>query len=137
YTRMAVKELMEDSGDLAALEGSKVSLGLETNQPIKSGELRVEQARRSFTVPLVRSEGKKRAGTTLLNATLPMDVSGTYRVHLVAAATGFENKFSPEYEIRVEPDLVPRVELESPKQDLILSANEIVDIQGIATDDQS
>lgn len=137
YARMAVKKVMEDSGDLTALEGTEVSLGFETNQPIESGELRVDQGRKSFTIPLVETSSKSGSGSMLLKAKLPMDVSGTYRVHLVAAATGFENKFSPEYEIRVEPDLVPRVELESPKQDLILPANEIVDIQGTASDDQS
>jgi len=40
-----------------------------------------------------------------------------YRVKLVANATGFENKFSPEYEIRAEPDLVPQIELQEPKRD--------------------
>ena len=70
-----------------------------------------------------------------LTARLPLDASGTYRVFLVGAQTGFENKFSPEYELRAEPDLVPQVELELPKQDLILPANEIVDVRGTASDD--
>jgi hypothetical protein len=72
-----------------------------------------------------------------LTGKVPLDASGTYRVQLVSAETGFENKFSPEYELRAEPDLVPQVELESPKNDLILSANEMVDLVGTAKDDQS
>jgi hypothetical protein len=71
----------------------------------------------------------------VLTAKVPVDVSGIYRVHLVGAESGFENKFSPEYELRAEPDLVPQVELEAPKQDLILPSNEIVDVQGSASDD--
>jgi len=131
YSRVAPKTVTEEHGDLGALEGSEVELRLHTDQRIKSAELHIEQARKQFTVPLQAGEGGR------LSAKIPVSASGTYRVHLVAADTGFENKFSPEYEIRAEPDLVPQVELELPKQDLILPANEIVDVQGTASDDQS
>ena len=130
YTRAAARHVVEENGDLAALEGSEVELRLATNQKIKDGELRVEQGKKSFTVPLV-PEGDKWL------ARLPLTASGVYRVHLVGADSGFENKFSPEYELRAEPDLVPEVELELPKQDLILPANEIVDVRGVASDDQA
>ena len=129
YARLAPKSVSEENGDLAALEGSEVQLSLETNQPVKNGELRVDQGRKQFTVPLVAGDGNK------LTAKVPMNTSGTYRVFLVGAQTGFENKFSPEYEIRAEADLVPQVDMELPKQDLIIPANEIVDVRGTASDD--
>ncbi|HYE99284.1 MAG TPA: hypothetical protein VEJ18_10255, partial [Planctomycetota bacterium] len=49
--------------------------------------------------------------------------------------TGFENKFSPQYEIRALPDLVPRVTMEEPAQDLILPPDEVVVVRGTAKDD--
>jgi hypothetical protein len=130
YTRSEPKQVSEENGDLAALEGTTVELRLRTNQAVKSGELRLDQGKQQTVVPLQR-EGEHLIGQ------VPITASGTYRVFLVGAETGFENKFSPEYEIRAEPDLIPQVELELPKTDLILPANEIVDLRGTASDDQA
>ena len=129
YVQLGNREVTEENGDLVALEGTEVALRLEPNQKIGEAELRVEQGKKSFTVPLALEEGR-------LVGRLSLKSSGTYRVHLTGAETGFENKFSPEYELRAEPDLVPQVELAAPKQDLILPANEIVEVQGTASDDQ-
>ena len=128
YSRLAPKTLTEENGDIAAIEGSQVELQLRTNQKVRDAELRIEQGKKNTVVPLVEQGG-------VFTAKVPIDISGIYRVHLVGADSGFENKFSPEYELRAEPDLVPQVELESPKQDLILPSNEIVDVQGSASDD--
>lgn len=70
-----------------------------------------------------------------LGARISLTGSGTYRAHLVAAKTDFENKFSPEYELRAAPDLVPSVELLEPKQDLISRSDELVKLTARATDD--
>lgn len=127
YAKAAPRKVTEESGDLIALEGTEVELTLETNQPVKTAELRVDQGggKDAAVIPL---DGKR-------TAKLILQTSGTYRVHLVAESTGFENKFSPEYEIRAEPDLVPQIEIEQPKQDLILPANDLVEIVGHAADD--
>jgi len=128
YAKLEPKVVNEENGDLAGLEGSEVELRLRTNQKVRDAELRIEQGKKSSVVPLVVE------GDTLV-AKVPLAASGIYRVHLVGAESGFENKFSPEYELRAEPDLVPQVELELPKQDLILPSNEIVDVRGSAADD--
>jgi len=114
-----------------------VQLDLETNQPIKTAELHIEQGRKTSTIPLFLENGKTQDGPARLTAKVPLDASGTYRVHLISATTGFENKFSPEYEIRVEPDLLPEVTLEFPKHDLILPSNEMIDVQASASDDRA
>jgi hypothetical protein len=129
YVKREPLRLSEENGDLVALEGTEIDLRLATNQKVSDGELRVEQGKKSYTVKLTPDHGG-------LVAKLPLTASGSYRVHLVGADTGFENKFSPEYELRAEPDLVPQMELDEPKQDLILPANEIVDVRGTARDDQ-
>jgi hypothetical protein len=128
YSRLAPKVVTEENGDLAGLEGSEVELRLLTNQKVRDAELRIEQGKKNTVVPLT-------AQGDALVAKVPLAVSGIYRVHLVGAESGFENKFSPEYELRAQPDLVPQVELELPKQDLILPSNEIVDVRGSAADD--
>ncbi|HEX8309734.1 MAG TPA: hypothetical protein VF614_00355, partial [Chthoniobacteraceae bacterium] len=130
YAGLEARSVTEENGDLTALEGTEVELRLQANQAVERGELRIEQGKTQTTVPLQR-EGDRLVGR------LPMTASGTYRVFLVSAASGFENKFSPQYEIRAEADLLPQIELELPKQDLILPANDIVDIRGEATDDQA
>ena len=129
YTKLEPKHVTEESGDLAGLEQTQVDLQLETDQPVKTAELRVEKGKVNTVIPLATQPNGH------FTATVPLDKSGIYRVHLVAAKTGFENKFSPEYELRADPDLVPQVELETPQHDLILPANEILSITGNATDD--
>jgi hypothetical protein len=130
YAKAAPRTVTEESGDLVALEGTQVDLTLETNQRIKAAELRAEQGvKAAATIPLERRPDGK------LTAKLTLQASGSYRVHLVAESTGFENKFSPEYELRAEPDLVPQIEIDQPKQDLILPANDLVEIAGHASDD--
>ena len=129
YTKLPPTTRREENGDLVGLEGSEIELKLTTNVPIGNAELRLEQGKSNTFVPLVPGPDGK------LRARLPLKISGAYRVHLVAARTAFENKFSPEYELRAEPDLVPGVTLDVPQQDLIVPANEIVEFLGTATDD--
>jgi len=129
YSRLGVKRVIEENGDLSALEGTVVELRLRTNQKVKEAELCIEQGRNNnYTLELTPEGGE-------WTAKIPLTTSGIYRVHLVSADSGFENKFSPEYELRAEPDLVPQVVLDLPQQDLILPPNEIVDVQGSASDD--
>src|SRR5262249_1593495 len=120
---------LEENGDLSELEGSVVDLKLQVNQGIKSGELTIESKGQVEHIPLAP------AGERQLAATVPINQAGVYSVHLVGAETGFENKFSPQYEIRPVPDLVPRVSIEQPKQDSIVAPEEVVSLQAIATDD--
>ncbi len=129
YSLLPDKTVAEQDGSLVALDGTEIDLKLKPNHDVKTAELRLEQGKKSSTIPLQKlADGR-------LGARLPLNASGSYRVFLVAAETGFENKFSPENELRAEPDLVPTIELESPKHDLILPNNELLDLLGNATDD--
>jgi hypothetical protein len=129
YTKLPVKTEMTPDGSIIALDGTKVDLKLATNQGIRSGELALEQGRNSKVIPLtVGTDG-------FLRAQVEINASGTYRVKLTSKETGFQNIFSPENELRAVLDLPPAVELESPKTDLILSNNELVDLIGRAEDD--
>jgi hypothetical protein len=129
YSKLPDRTVTETDGSIVGLDGTEVDLVLKPNQQMKTAELRLEQGKKSSTIPLVKTADGR------LSARVPLNASGTYRVHLVSAETGFENKFSPENEMRAEPDLVPTVELESPKTDLILPNNEMLDLVGSASDD--
>ncbi|MEQ1852406.1 MAG: hypothetical protein ABMA01_12540, partial [Chthoniobacteraceae bacterium] len=129
YAELPVSTVVEPEGGLSAIEGTEVELKLRPNQPVNAAELRVEMGKTASTIPLTKDADGR------LGARITLAASGSYRVHLVGAETGFENKFSPENELRAEPDLVPTVELERPTNDLILPANEVVDIAGNAADD--
>ncbi|MBI1370366.1 MAG: hypothetical protein GC162_17155 [Planctomycetes bacterium] len=129
YTRMEPETKTEKDGHLEAIADTTVDLKMTADQPISSGELRIEEGAKQTTVPLSITNG------TQLSATVPMTMSGTYKVHLVAANTQFENKFSPRYEIIAHPDLVPQVSITQPTQSLLLPPDEIVGLRGEAEDD--
>ena len=129
YSEIPEQTVTEREGGIVALEGTEVVVKVRTNQAVTKAEFLIDQGKTSSTVALTP------AGEGWLAGKITLSASGSYRVHLVGAETGFENKFSPENELRAEPDLLPAVELEQPKNDLILPANELVDVAGNATDD--
>jgi hypothetical protein len=120
----------QPAGDLEEFEGTLVDLKIRVNQEVSKGELVLEQGGKSSTLAL------ERTGEPLVLATrVPITASGTYRVLLTGAQTGFENKFSPQYEIRSIPDLVPRITLDEPTTDLIVPPSEVIALKGTARDD--
>ncbi len=130
YARLKPTHVTEVNGDLAALEGSEVDLKLQIDQPVKTAELQIEVKGRTNSIPL------SPAGKNLLTGKVPIHTAAMYRVHLVAD-TGFDNKFSPQYEIRPIADLVPRVTIDAPSQDAIVPADEVIALRGTARDDLS
>jgi hypothetical protein len=129
YAALPKTNVTEESGDLSALEGTRVKLVVHADQPIAQGELQLTLANQPHVIPL------KALTTNQLTAEVPVVASGSYRVKLVAAETGFENKFSPEFEIRPQADLVPRVELVSPKGNQMIAPDELLNLLGSARDD--
>lgn len=132
YAGIEDKQVSEPHGDLIALEGSEAGLVLELDQEVAEAEIRLEQS----GVEEIRTIGLIPDGQRRLRATLPMDEPGIYKVHLQAKETCFENTFSPKYEIRPEPDLIPRVGFVG-RQDttLLLPPNDILPLEALAEDD--
>jgi len=137
YTKLAPKAVTEDTGDLAAVEGSSVELGIVPDQAIKSGVIETEIDGKVATLPLRRAAGVGGEHQADWAATMPMNATGTYRVKLVAAETGFENTFSPTYEIRALPDLRPSVQIDEPARGAAAAANATLRLRGAARDDFS
>jgi hypothetical protein len=129
YAGIPDRRVVDEQGDLDALEGTRVDLAFESSQKLVSAHLELELPGGTRHVPL-RETRPNRWG-----ASLPMDAAGSYRVKLRAAQTGFENKFTPTYAIRVRPDLLPRAELELPRADLVARPDARIDLRGKASDD--
>jgi hypothetical protein len=129
YARRPPTSAVEAHGRLEALEDSEAEVVFEADQEIRRGELHLELGGQATAVPLVP------AGPRRLHGRIPIRASGTYRVHLVSAATGFENPESPCYEIHPKPDERPRVTLEEPGRDTTVGAGEVVALRGSAQDD--
>lgn len=117
-------------GDLEILAGSDVTLVLHTDQPVSEATIELEQGGHLSVQPVELS------GPTRLTASFGVRFDGEYKVRLLAAETSFDNgRYSPRYEIRALPDQVPEVVVERPAKDLLVPADEIIDIEGTARDD--
>ena len=130
YTHQPTRTVTEENGDLEGLEGSAVDLEIHANQPIKEAALLLEFGNQKQTLPLQAAGARKYA------TRLPLTQSGVYRVRLVAAETGFENKYAPQYEIRVKPDLRPSAKFEQPEvEQQTLPPDALINLVGSAADD--
>ncbi len=130
YTRLPDRTVAEANGDIEALENTEVTLQLRPNVAVKSAQLLATLGGARQEIPLTMSGGGR-----LLKAVFPVTRSGSYKVQLVAAGSGFENRFNPEYEIRLRPDLLPRVTLDSPAADQTVQPEDIIEVKGSAQDD--
>ncbi|MCR9199622.1 MAG: hypothetical protein NXI04_13320 [Planctomycetaceae bacterium] len=132
YTRQPDETRIESTGDLIALGGSQIDLSLTLNQRVSVAELHILRSgqEQSDTVTLdQQADGTWRT-------TVPVEDAALYQVHLVSATTQFENPFSPRYEIRPIPDLIPRAGFVDQQQtQLLLPPNDILALRGMAEDD--
>ncbi|MEZ6130554.1 MAG: hypothetical protein R3C59_17855 [Planctomycetaceae bacterium] len=132
YSGLDDQTATEDHGDLLVLEGTQAELLLELDQDVSLAELRLDVSGSDdvTTLPL------QKQGDGRWSVTVPVDEPSIYKVHLVSAETGFENLFSPRYEIRPLPDLIPRVGfVDQQETNLLLPPNDILALRGQADDD--
>ena len=144
YAQLDDETVTEPHGDLLVLEGTESELILELDQEVSSAELRIapSNSEEVQVVPLARvtdqkkSAQKSSAGAVQWMAKVPVSAAGIYKVHLVSKETGFENIFSPKYEIRPLPDLIPKAGFVNQQEPtLLLPPNDILALQGMAEDD--
>lgn len=130
YAGLEPIQKVEDTGDISGLEGSEVDLRLQLDQPVSRAELEILSAGNSTNVLSL-----KQAAENEWEARVSLIDRQTYRVRLKSAQTGFENKFSPQYEIRPIPDLPPTVRLAAPEHDLAAAPDAWIEITGEVNDD--
>ena len=135
YTGVAEYSLEEDHGDLSAIEGTMVDLKLQPDQEIAEAELRLKADRAEIgdlTIPLESGPDGN------LTARVPITTDHSlYRVHLVAAESGFTNTHSPDYEIRAVSDLTPELVITEPGNNLEIRSDATLHLKGTARDDVS
>jgi hypothetical protein len=131
YSQLQSLTTTDADGRLEALQGTRVTLSVQTNLPVSAAELRLDQpGKNDVTVIPLQAAGTSWTGV------VPVAEPGTYRVHLVAKETGFTNDFSPRYEIRPQPDLIPRVGFVDQQQTtLLLPADDLLQLRAMAEDD--
>jgi hypothetical protein len=133
YTGLPGIKESHDHGDVSALEGSEVALEITVNQKLSKAELHLQSLRKETeenVVELVQGEDGLLRGVVPINADYNF-----YRVHLEAEESGFTNKFSPDYEIRSVPDLVPTVVMVTPETNTEVALNTSLPVAGMALDD--
>lgn len=139
YAQLQPETIVEQNGDLVALAGSKANVLFELNQDVSHAELRIDYdgTEEPQVIPLERHEKNvSESGNPLWMAKVPLEEQGIYKVHLVAAETGFENTFAPRYEILPQPDLIPQVGfVDQQERNLFLPPNDILSLKGMAEDD--
>lgn len=124
YTGLAPR-VEENTGDIAAVEGTRVRLRVASTMPVTGGAVIVDER---DTVPLVPLD------TTALGAELTVTKAGTYRVLLTAADGGFVPA-SPDYYIDLLDDLPPDVRFTTPGRDLSVTSIDEVFVELEADDD--
>ena len=132
YSGLPNQDVTETTGDLIVLEGTQATLQLDLDQDVSAAELRIDGAdsEEVVTIPLTRNDAGEWA------ADVSIDEHAIYKVHLVSSETGFENIFSPRYEIRPVPDLIPRAGfVDQQETNLLLPPNDILALKGMAEDD--
>ncbi len=143
YAQLAARTVSEEHGDLIVLQGTTVDMVVELDQEVSEAELRIDQADSEDlqVIPLSPvTTGELVASTAahgvLWTAEVPVDQASIYKVHLVSRETGFENIYSPKYEIRPQPDLIPRTGfVDQQETTLLLPPNDILALKAMAEDD--
>ena len=131
YSRLQKETVADTNGDLRILEGTTVQLACRLDQQVSQAELRIDpiDSDEIQTIPLKRI-GK--GSDAVWGADVPVTQDAVYRVHLVSKETGFDNPFSPKYEISPLPDLVPRAGfVDQQESSLLLPPNDILALKGV------
>lgn len=103
------------SGQVQGLEGTRVTLRFESNMPLQKAEIVFRDAAEPANPAKARREalGFDGGSRTAFSKTLMLEQSGSYAVELFEA-NGFREARPEVYEIRVEPDNKPEIELVAP-----------------------
>ncbi len=98
------EQVQEGGGDVQALPGTQVRLGMRANVPLADGRLRFEVG---DEVPLAITDGQELHGELLVmqNDAYVIEVEDLH---------GLKNSRPPRFAVQVQPDAVPTVEVSEP-----------------------
>ncbi|MGA2264695.1 MAG: DUF4175 family protein, partial [Acidobacteriota bacterium] len=124
YTGMP-EQKVEGEGDISAIKGTRVQLGIHTSQPAQSARLLFDD---QSTLALTQG------GDTRFDGALTLKRSGSYIVQLTDAR-GKPYAASPEYEMEALADAPPKVTISKPMRDVRATSVEEVFSEVKAEDD--
>lgn len=114
-----------NSGDINALEGTRVELEVRVNKKLEQAEMHFNDGR---ILPL------EEAGDRTWRTELTLEKSGSYSLALWDHDRN-ENEIRPEYTIQVQSDLPPQVSIHFPRMDHEVTVLEEVPFEFEVTDD--
>ena len=128
YTGLPASTTTSDNGDVAALEGSTVTLALQANQPIEKSA--------ATLAPDAKIIAVKALAPDKLEVSFGIDGKADgWQMALTATESGFTNDDSSPWRIETQPDLPPVVTITSPQEQVEVRSDDSVQILGHATDD--
>jgi len=122
---LGLKDAVEDpGGDLRAVAGTVAELTVETDRPLKNGELLLDDGSR---IALESKDGN------FVTAKVPVEKDGMY--HFAATERGESVRLSEDYFIEARQDQPPTVKIVTPRGDAKVSPIEEVTVTVEAADD--
>lgn len=122
---LGLKDAVEDpGGDLRAVAGTVAELTIETDRPLKSGEILMDDGKH---IALESKEGN------FVTAKVPVEKDGMY--HFSATERGESVRLSEDYFIEARQDQAPTVKIVTPRGDAKVSPIEEVTVTIQAEDD--
>lgn len=114
-----------ESGQLAGLEGTEVILTFESS---------MELTKAIFNLEEVGKENLKQINATTFTKKIMLEKSGAYNIELYEKS-GFREARLERFEIKVEPDAKPEIEILSPGANLSETKNAFINVSFKVTDD--
>src|SRR5580700_574401 len=122
---LGLKDAVEDpGGDLRAVAGTVAELTVETDRPLKNGEILMDDGSH---IALESKDGN------FITAKIPVEKDGMY--HFAATERGESVRLSEDYFIEARQDQAPTVKIVTPRGDAKVSPIEEVTVAVEAADD--
>ncbi len=122
---LGLKDAVEDpGGDLRAVAGTVAELSIETDRPLKNGEIMMDDGSH---IALESKDGN------FVTAKVPVEKDGMY--HFAATERGESVRLSEDYFIEARQDQAPTVKIVTPRGDAKVSPIEEVTVTVEAADD--
>lgn len=128
YTGIQPATSTSDNGDVSALDGSKVTIVMKTNQPIAKSAATLSPDAKIVPVETVSADSLK------MEFVIDGKADG-WQVALTAKESGFTNGEDSPWHIETQVDLPPVVAILSPKEQMEVRSDDTAVITGTATDD--
>jgi hypothetical protein len=134
YTGLPPAEYPLDTNEIAALEGSEITLELTSNRPLAAGTLAFTPA----AVPGAETKPESHVGSVVSAHSVSFTITATRTGRLAATVRDLRGTPNPrplELTFRCLPDQAPSVLLESPPQMMLATPKSRIPVLGRAEDD--